>query len=461
MSNVTTEHPQYQAMSSRWELCRAEFEGEHCMHEKGITFLPKLHDEEDDAYAARVKMTPFFNAYFRTISGLRGMMFRKPVVIEAPTTILEMLKDVDLAGTSLDDLAYKVAGEALSVGRVGLLVDYPEANPDATMADAQRLNLRPMIKMYKAEDIYNWRVGRVNNATVLIRVQLTEDFESVDAENEFKAKTEKRYRVLDLVDGVYRQRIFKKADNDAGQEQVGSDIFPKMNNKTMGFIPLVVIGADCLGIEVEAPPLIDLATTALHHYKQATSYERGCFFSGLPTMFVSGVNRDDTEIAIGGAIANILPRPDSKAYYVEVAGEFAALRTNLEDKKREMAVLGARMLEQQKANVESADTIARRQSGEESLLAATAQTISQGLTTALGWFSEWASATGDATVALNHDFVPAGMTSADLVALVGAWQSGAISQETLFNNLKAGEIIADDVTYEEEQEKIASATPVY
>jgi hypothetical protein len=340
---------------------------------------------------------------------------------------------------------------------VGLLVDYPEANPDATMADAQRLNLRPMIKMYKAEDIYNWRVGRVNNVTVLTHARLSEDFETVDAENEFKVKTEKRYRVLDLVEGVYRQRIFKKADNDTGQEQVGNDIFPKMNNQPMGFIPLVVIGADCLGIEVEAPPLIDLATTALHHYKQATSYERGCFFSGLPTMFVSGVNPAETEIAIGGAIANVLPRPDSKAWYVEVAGEFSALRTNLEDKKREMAVLGARMLEQQKASVESADTIARRQSGEESLLSATAQTISRGLTLALGWFGEWAAISGEISIKLNHDFVPAGMTSADLTALVASWQSGAISQETLFNNLKAGEIIADSVTYEEEQERIASA----
>src|SRR4030066_88938 len=342
-------------MSSRWELCRSEWGGEHEMHAAGTIYLPKLHEEENDAYAARLAMSPFFNAFYPSLSGLRGMIFRKPPVIEAPPTILEMLQDVDLAGTSIDALAYKVAGEALIVGRVGLLVDYPEADPDATMADASRLNLRPMIKLYKAESIYNWRRGRVNNDTVLVWVQLEEEITTVDPDNEFKVKEEKSYRVLDLVNGAYRQRLFKKVDNEAGGGKSGRELFPKMNGQPMNFIPFVVLGADCLGMDVEAPPLIDLATTALHHYKQATSYSRGCFFSGLPTMFVSGVNAAETEIAIGGAIATILPRPDSKAYYVEVAGEFAALRTNLEDKKREMAVLGARMLEQQKAGVEAAD----------------------------------------------------------------------------------------------------------
>jgi hypothetical protein len=40
---------------------------------------------------------------------------------------------------------------------------------------------------------------------------------------------------------------------------------------------------------------------------------------------------------------------------------------------------------------------------------------------------------------------------------VSAWQNGAISQNTLFENLKAGEIVADTETFEDEQARIDDA----
>lgn len=446
-------------MLSRWELMDALYEGEHGIHAGGERYLPRLVAEEDAAYQARLKMTPLFNATYRTISGMRGMIFRKTPTIEVPPAIADMLNDIDLAGTTLNDLLRKITDDALTFGRCGLLVDYPETVPGATKADAKVLNYRPTIVKYKATAIINWRTSRVNGITTLSRVQLEEEEETISAGNEFETTCRKQYRVLDLDDaGFYRQRVFKRL-NDAGEYSPGDDIYPTMNDAKMRHIPFVILGADCVGPEVEAPPLIDLATTNLHHYMQATSYERGCFFSGLPTMFISGVNAGDTVIAIGGTVANVLPRPDSKAYYVEVAGEFNALRTNLEDKKREMAVLGARMLESQKAGVETSDAIARRQNGELSLLASIASTIEQGVTTALKWFVEWAGEKGDVAIKLNKDYLPAGMTAQEAVAFMQLRDGAAISDETLFDNLKAGEIIANNMTFEEEQSRISSNNP--
>ena len=460
MSALRDKHEEYRDMEDRWSLVDALFEGEHGVHEEGEKYIPRLQDEDDRAYKLRLKMTPVFGAFPRTVLGLRGMMFRKPMKVEVPQAIAHMMNDIDLAGTTLQGLSQEVVEDALVYGRIGLLVDYPQTIPNATKADAAALNYRPMIVKYDAEAIYNWRPERINGVTVTSQVRLEEEKEVQDPEDEFKIKCEKRYRVIDLFDGKYRQRVFKIVDN---VEVIEDEFFPQMNGKPLTYIPFVVIGVDGLGLEVKAPPLIDLATTVLHHTMQATSYERGVFFSGLPTMFISGINNENAdgtavEISIGGNLANILPRPDAKAYYVEVAGEFNALRTNLEDKKREMAVLGARMIEPtRQGNPEAAETVARRMSGEESLLSIMAQTVSIGLTQAVQWFSEWAGATGDVKVDLNRDFVPAGITLPEMTALIGAWQSGAISQETMFDNLKAGEVIADDVDFETEQERIGSA----
>ena len=457
--SVKNQHADYSAMASRWKMCRDASEGEHAVHEAGELYLPKLSEEKPESYNLRRSMTPWFNATWRTISGLRGMMFRKPPVVEVPAALDEVINDIDLEGNSLQQFVQNVAREALEVGRVGVLTDYPvETIPGMTVLDAKRLRLRAFASMYKTESIINWREKRVNGSKVLNMVVLTENAE-LPADNEFEIVIEERYRVLDLIDGKYRQRVFK-VDKNGNDEQIGKDMFPLMNNKPLDYIPFVFIGVDCVGPKVEAPPLIDLVTMNFKHYGQATSYERGCFFSGLPSLFISGHGDPDTKIYIGGSMANVLPQPDSKAYFVEVQSEFNALRTNLLDKQQAMAVLGARMLESQKAGVESGDAIARRQTGEESLLSCMSQTISMGVTVALQWLTAWESVDGDVKVELNRDFLPASMDAQMLTALVGAWQSGAISQNSLFHMLKQGEIIEDGIDFEEEQGRIDTAPPV-
>ena len=142
--------------------------------------------------------------------------------------------------------------------------------------------------------------------------------------------------------------------------------------------------------------------------------------------------------------------------YAEVNGDFTALVTNLENKKSEMAVLGARMLEGRKGGVESAETIRQRTAGEQSQLAAMAQVMSMQMERALGIFSYWAGADGDISFQINRDFMPAGLEATELTALVSSWQAGAISSQTLHANLQRGEIIDPGVIFEDEQERINS-----
>ena len=81
-------------------------------------------------------------------------------------------------------------------------------------------------------------------------------------------------------------------------------------------------------------------------------------------------------------------------------------------------------------------------------------TLSEGIERALQWLSNWQGNTSDVEYHINQDFLPAAMDSTQLTALVSAWQMGAISQETLFDNMKAGEVVGVDTTFEQEQERI-------
>ena len=43
---------------------------------------------------------------------------------------------------------------------------------------------------------------------------------------------------------------------------------------------------------------------------------------------------------------------------------------------------------------------------------------------------------------------------------MGAWQSGGISHETFLHNMKKGEIIPDDVSVEDEKDRIDMQNPM-
>ena len=68
--------------------------------------------------------------------------------------------------------------------------------------------------------------------------------------------------------------------------------------------------------------------------------------------------------------------------------------------------------------------------------------------------AQWDGARGECLAKLNTDFIGAYLTPQELTALLGLYQAGAISNETLFYNLKYGEIIESGVSFEDEQARI-------
>src|SRR5687767_1970413 len=129
---VQSQHPEYIHFLPKWERCRDVAAGQDAVHGAGAKYLPRLKDQEDPEYDAYKMRAVFFNATWRTIDGLRGMIFRRPPKVEVPASVEELLKDVDLQGTPFELFASKTVEEVLTVGRVGILVDYPPASPTAT-----------------------------------------------------------------------------------------------------------------------------------------------------------------------------------------------------------------------------------------------------------------------------------------------------------------------------------------
>jgi len=179
-------------------------------------------------------------------------------------------------------------------------------------------------------------------------------------------------------------------------------------------------------------------------------------FTALPTLFLSGftAKNPNEKVYLGSEAAIVTSNPDARATFIEFGGAGLSHISNcMKEEEQKMAVLGARMLEPQLKVGEAADSASIRRKGEESTLSSIALCVSLGITMALQWFAEFngGKKTDIKKYEINRNFVLAGMDPAKLTALVSAWQQGAISDQVLFYNLKAGEIIDEATTLEEEQ----------
>jgi len=455
-----TQHHDYQRALPQWKRCRCAVDGQDAVHDAGEVFLPKLKDQTAAEYKAYKGRASWFGATGRTLDALVGMVFRVPPMITAPAAAGPLMADATMSGMSAALLAKEVLEEVIEAGRVGLLVEHPTALAGpVTLADASAQGLRPYVTIYEAEDIINWREDRVRNMVQPTLVVLAEHATEPGGDP-FEPVKVKQIRALMLEDGRYLQRLYRKDSRDQWV-QFGADIVPVMNGRALDYIPFVAIGPEAVSLDVQDPPLLDLVDVNLSHYRSTADLEHGAHFAGLPTAVVSGYQAKDGEkLYIGSATAWVFPDPEAKATFLEFSGQgLQALETRVEKKEAQMAALGARMLAPEKTGVESAGALGIRHNGEASVLAGMAGIVSAGVSKALGIAARWAGIAGDVSITLSRDYVPAGITAPEVTALVAAWQQGAISWNTLFDNLKRGEVISEDIDADAEEARIGNSGP--
>lgn len=469
--SVTNTQKQYDHNSFKWKRCRDVIAGRDAVLLNGRTtqrftgslfdplfsfevYLPRLSNQTEAEYRAYAERASFFNATGRTFDALTGMIFAKDPQWELPPAIERFSNDITLSAINLREFAEQVVEEQVAVGRVGIMVDYPADAPvNVSVAVAERDNIRPFLRLYKAENIINWKTSHMRGAKVLTMVVLTEEVDY--SIGEFGVETRTQYRVLDLTEEGYRVRVM----ND--KNEVLMETYPLMRGQRMNFIPFAILGPSSCDPDVQKPPLLDLVDTNLAHYRNSADYEHGLHFTGLPTPYVAGVQLEEGQsLSIGSLSAWVFPDPASKAGFLEFSGTgLGALSEALREKERRMAVLGARMLMDEKRSAEAYATIEMKTAGERSVLASISRAASDAITRCLDWMALWVGAAPDCRFSLNTDYGAARLQPQMLQQLVAAYQADTIPLKVLFDNLQRGEIISPDMLYEEYQAQLETQGP--
>ena len=431
---IESKHPLYIETENKWIRVRDSFLGSDKVKSQGEVYLPKLSSQDKDQYASYVMRAMYVNAIKNTVQGLVGAVMRIAPVINAPDRILELSQDITGTGVSLNDFISNMLSEQLLMGRQGILIDRTED--------------RAYLSGYTTEQITNWM-----DDTVVLK----ETYVAHDLNDYYSMTYEVQYRELMIdEDGKYLVRIWREVQGWS----VWNEIYPTKVGQSLDTIPFVALSGNELNLNPTQPPLMSLVDTNLSMYRTSADLEHGRHFTALPTPYVTGID-GDSELKIGSGSAWILPDSSSKAGYLEFTGQgLQALEKAVDEKRNIMAGLGASLLQTQKSGVESAEAVRLRQNSEASVLVGAVLSVQEGIAKALSIMAEWEGVSGDIEVSLNTDFSDSKISAENLTALMGAWQSGAISHETFLHNMKKGEVIPDDVSVEDEKGRIDMQNPM-
>lgn len=454
---VNAKHPEYSKNLTKWQLMRDALAGEVAKEK----YVPKLSDQEAEEYKAYVGRAEFYNATARTQVALTGLLFAKPPKVELPEALKTIAENVSLDDDTLEALAKNIANECLSVGRCGVLVDLPSVEKaEYSKLEAERLNLRAYATLYKAENIINWKTAKINGSNVTSLVVLAETY-AEPTDDEFVDKIKTRYRVLDLHEGYYRQRVF--SETNAGNFEVVSEIYPSANERKLEYLPFTFFNVNDLKTEIEKPPLLDLARVNISHFRSEVDLEHGTHFTALPTPYVTGYQGEtEGKLKIGSTAVWAINSPDAKVGFLEFSGAgLSTLENRIAVKEKRMSILGARLLLDEKKTAEATETLQMRKSGENAVLTSVASTISEGIVSFLKDITFFENIAGENLIyEINTDYNLTMIEPQLLAQIIAGIQSGDIPNEVLYDALLKGELMPKTIqSYEDYQAKLEQAAP--
>jgi hypothetical protein len=310
----------------------------------------------------------------------------------------------------------------------------------------------------------------------LTLVVLDEQHEADDPDDPYTQVCTTRYRVLRLVDGLYVVEVYEQREAEVDGEMEVIDTLierhePTKQGQRLDFIPFTFISPSDVEAEVEESPVQDLVDLNLRHWRRSAGYEHGLYLTGLPTLVITGhdPSRDPadertgqrpTDLVLGSQVAIVLPEADAAVRMLEFQGQgLGAVAESLETSKHEMAVMGARLLEEQARVNETATAVMVRQSGDASIARTLTGSVSSALTRLLRWDAWWRGVAAQpqderVTATLNRDFFATSLNPQQLVALMQMHQVGQISFETFYHNLQSADMAEPGIDAEVELERI-------
>lgn len=460
--NVLIKHPDYTKRSSQWEIMRDIIEGGDRIKEKGAKYLPPFsssHDHLDnyemrryESYKARADFT---NYTAQILDCLHGMVENRPAKVDCPKELYAkgIIGNIDYQGNSADQFWSDCLYDVLITGFGGILADFPKVSPDISVAQAERMNIRPYLTYYRAESIINWRYMSVNGIKKLVLVVLEENVDEND--NIFAHELKKRYRVLRFdAEGHCIQEVYSIAEDDKKNRK---EILISSDRITAGGEPVDYIPFIMLPYNSPVKPLLyDIALINIGHYQKSADYVNGVHLTTIPTGWTTGHTSIDEkgkpkeDIVLGGDTFIQLPEPDAKIGNLSFSGEgLVHCEQALQRAENQIITLGSHIISAEKNTAENKDAISIHRQGEDAKLATYARYMSKKFTDALKILCRWTGLDdSEVNVELNTDFSSLAFDANAINSIANIFSQGKLPLRSLYYMLMQSGYLEPDMTYD-------------
>lgn len=449
---VDTANPEYTLFAPVWQVTRDAAAGDPAVKKRASTYLATdFMESEPKRWEVYRDRAYFMGVTGRTEKAMIGMVFRKPANYQIPDSMMDLVEDFDGAGNSIDQVAKNALSGLLQTRRFLMLVDYPQVDGQLDRATEQAMGLRPTVAAYPAESLINWRFEGIKGQKKLTLAVLVE-YENT-SDDEFGHDSEKVYRVLRLVDGVYTQQLY-----DHNKQPKGDPVTPmQAGGIPFGHIPLHGVR------DLEEPPLFSIAKVNLAQYRNIADLEDAAYTVGQPMVHVdigntsaetwkehnpSGVKFGSRQgiITQGGSIE------------LAQAAENNLVRQVKNDKQEEMVMLGAQLITRG-GQAETAEAARIRAGAEASVLDMLVGDLSEDLEASLEDMARFLGLPIEGIeYKLNTDYWDSGLTPQALMAVIQGVNSRIYAQTDALHMIKTGRVqLEDGRDIEEIKEDVASS----
>ena len=433
VGNVTTvESPNtaYVNMEPHWLLIEALLQGTYGIRKGHRKYLPQEPRELDEAYDNRLMRSTLAPYYVRLERMLAGMLTRKPVRLEDVSDVVtEQLFDVDLQGNDLNVWTYETARKCIRYGHVGVLVDAPKAGD----------NGRPYWTQYTPRDILGWRSEVKDGKQQLTQLRLMETITVPDGL--YGEKQVQQVRVL--TPGAFE--IHQK-------DKKGDFVLIDEGTTSLSEIPFAVAYSNRVGVLESRPPLADIAELNLKAYQVQSDLDNQLHISAVPMLAIYGFPQSAEEISAGPGEAMALPET-ARAEYIEPGGNsYDAQFRRLDQIASQINELGLAAVLGQKLSAETAEAKRIDRSQGDSTMMVIAQQMQDLVDNCLNFHAQYMEQPQAGSSFINRDFLGQRLEPQEIQSLLQLYTAGTITQETLLNQLSAGEVLGDEFDVEEEIE---------
>lgn len=434
MSQFPHMHPSYNKALPLWTKWRDASAGEEAVKAKGEDYLPKLFMQSADEYKQYLRGATYYNATGKTVDACSSLAFRKPQDLALGK--LEFLKERSSHNQTLQELQEFAAVELWTVGRCGLLSEFGKEGAS-----------QPELYLYTAEAIVNWRM----EDDALVFVILCETYEA-PTDNPYLFETKRQYRFLELIEGVYTQRVQRCIKNESTKKEEWvfiddlTEIPIKAGGEALDFIPFTFLNFASEGPAIGDAPISDLASLNLKHYVGSADVENILHLACSPFLQVIGLAEDARPRKFPVNSATVLylePYPQAGATWIACSSEGVKPRQeDLRVKEDQMARMGGSFLRAQKKEAETAEAMRLAQTSESSTLSKISHKLSKGFTQAVRFLGRWLGVEEKSlSVTLSQEFFDAKIEQWEADLYIKLYQASLISKEQLYEGLQGGGLL--------------------